>query len=133
MTDNDTQRSSPNLITTALTQLSTLVRKEVDLARAEVTENVSSAGVAIGFIVAAIVIALTALNVLSAAVVAALAELGIDPGWSALIVGGGLGLLAFALLTKGMDDLKLSSLAPTRTAKNIQRDAQAVKEAYDAK
>ena len=133
MTDNDTQRSSPNLITTALTQLSTLVRKEVDLARAEVTENVSSAGVAIGFIVAAIVIALTALNVLSAAVVAALAELGIDPGWSALIVGGGLGLLAFALITKGTNDLKLSSLAPTRTAKNIQRDAQAVKEAYDAK
>ncbi len=133
MTDNETQKSSPNLITTALTQLSTLVRKEVDLARAEVTENVSSAGAAIGFIVAAIVIALTALNVLSAAVVAALAELGIEPGWSALIVGGGLGLLAFALITKGTNDLKLSSLAPTRTAKNIQRDAQAVKEAYDAK
>ena len=133
MTDNETQKSSPNLITTALTQLSTLVRKEVDLARAEVTENVSSAGAAIGFIVAAIVIALTALNVLSAAVVAALAELGIELGWSALIVGGGLGLLAFALITKGVNDLKLSSLAPTRTAKNIQRDAQAVKEAYDAK
>lgn len=133
MTDNETQKSSPNLITTALTQLSTLVRKEVDLARAEVTENVSSAGAAIGFIVAAIVIALTALNVLSAAVVAALAELGIEPGWSALIVGGGLGLLAFALITKGVNDLKLSSLAPTRTAKNIQRDARAVKEAYDAK
>jgi hypothetical protein len=133
MSESETLKSVPNLITTALTQLSTLVRKEVDLARAEVTENVSNAGVAIGLIVAAVVIALTALNVLSAAVVAGLTELGIEPGWSALIVGGGLGLLAFALISKGTNDLKLSSLAPTRTANNIQRDAQAVKEAYDAK
>ncbi|HBR39407.1 MAG TPA: phage holin family protein, partial [Sulfitobacter pontiacus] len=28
---------------------------------------------------------------------------------------------------------KLSSLAPTRTTKNVKRDAQAVKEVYDDK
>ena len=133
MLESDAQKASPSLITTALTQISTLVRKEVDLARAEVADNLTSATTAIGLIVAAVVIALTALNVLAAAVVAALNELGIEPGWSALIVGGTLGILGFVLATKGMNDLKLSSLAPTRTAKNVQRDAQAVKEAYDAK
>lgn len=34
---------------------------------------------------------------------------------------------------KGTNDLKLSSLAPTRTAKNVKRDAQAVKKVYDDK
>lgn len=49
--------------------------------------NIRGAGTAIGMIVAAAVVALTALNVLTAALVAALAELGIPGGWSALIVG----------------------------------------------
>ena len=50
-----------------------------------------------------------------------------------LIVGALLGILAYFLISKGINDLKLSSLAPTRTAKNVQRDAAAVKEAYDDK
>jgi hypothetical protein len=33
------------------------------------------------------------------------------------------------MLQKGTNDLKLSSLAPTRTAKNVRRDAETVKEA----
>ena len=130
---NDNSKSTPNLVSEALSHVSSLVRKEVDLARAEINENLSRAGVAIGLIVAAAIIALTALNVLAAALVAGLTEAGIDGGWAALIVGAGFAILAFALMAKGLNDLKLSSLAPNRTAKNIKRDAQAVKEAYDAK
>ena len=117
----------------ALQNVSGLVRNEVDLARAEVSENVNKAGVAVGLIAGAAIIALVALNVLAAALVAALAEAGIDAGWSALIVGALLGLVAYLLINKGINDLKLSSLAPTRTVKNVQRDAAAVKDAYDDK
>ena len=116
------------LIGDVLTHVSNLVRKEVDLARAEIGENVNRAGVAIGLLVGALVIALVALNVLAAALVAAIAELGLAPGWAALIVGGGLAIVAFVMVTKGVNDLKLTSLAPKRAAKNVRRDTDAVKE-----
>ena len=52
------------------------------------------------------------------------------PIWSAVIVGVILAILAYVLLRKGMADLAPENLMPTRTAKNVQRDASAVKEAY---
>lgn len=124
---NQTKESTSGLISDAMVHVSSLVRKEVDLARAEINENLKRAGVAIGLIVSAIVVALTALNVLSAAVVAGLTEAGIDAGWAALIVGVLLAIVAYAMVSKGTNDLKLSSIAPTRTAENIKRDAQAAK------
>ena len=124
---------SSDLAQQALTHVSALVRNEVDLARAEISENLNRAAVAVGLLVGALVLALTALNVLSAALVAALIRMGIPDGWSALIVVVVLAGVAFAMVAKGVNDLKLTSLAPTRTKKNIQRDAEAVKEAYDAK
>lgn len=125
------EQSTSNLLSDALTRISSLVRGEVDLARSEINENLSSAAAALGMIVGAVVIAMTALNVLSAALVAGLTELGIPGEWSAVIVGVVFGLIAFAMLQKGRADLKLSSLAPTRTIANVQRDADTVKESFN--
>ncbi|MEO0390605.1 MAG: phage holin family protein [Pseudomonadota bacterium] len=113
-----------------LLHLSNLIRKEVDLARTEVGENLTRAGVAIGLLIGAIVIALTALNVLSAALVGALVSVGLASGWAALIVGASLAAIALGLTVKGLNDLKLSSLAPTRTAENIERDVATIKESF---
>ena len=129
----ESNKSAGSLLTEALSHVSSLMRKEVDLARAEVNENLKHAGVAIGLIVGAVVVALTALNVLSAALVAALTEAGIAAGWSAVIVGVLLAIVAYVMVQKGTNDLKLSSLAPTRTAKNVKRDAETMKEVYDDK
>ena len=52
---------------------------------------------------------------------------------AAAVVGVLLAIVAYVMANKGTNDLKLSSLAPSRTAKNVKRDAQAVKEAYDDK
>lgn len=134
MTDGKPSASFKNagsIVADTLGNVSTLVRKEVDLARTEINENVARAGLAIGLLVGAVVVALVSLNVLAAALVTAITEFGLDAGLSALLVGVGLAIIAFALLSKGMSDLKLSSLAPTRTVKNVQRDAHAVKEAYN--
>lgn len=124
-------RSVATLLSDAMAHVSTLVRREVDLARAEMNENMNRAMTAVGLLVGAVVIALTALNVLSAALVAAIAELGIEEGWAALIVGVLWAVIAFALASKGMNDLKASSLAPTRTTKNVRRDAETVKESIN--
>lgn len=126
-----TDKSASAILNDALARISGLVRGEFDLARAEVNENLHKAAIAIGMIVGALVIALTALNVLSAALVAALTEVGIPGGWAALIVGVGFAIAAYLMLQKGKSDLKLSSLAPTRTAQNVKRDAQIVKDSYN--
>jgi hypothetical protein len=131
MTDQTTttaNKSAAGLLSDAIAHMSALVRKEVDLARAEVSENVSRAAIAIGMLAGALVIALTALNVLAAALVAGLTEWGMEAGWASLLVGVVLGAIALAMALKAKNDLKLSSIAPTRTAKNVQRDAQALKE-----
>ena len=131
MTDQTTStanKSAAGLLSDAIAHMSALVRKEVDLARAEVSENVTRAGVAIGLLAGALVIALTALNVLAAALVAGLTEWGMEAGWASLLVGLVLGAIALAMALKAKNDLKLSSIAPSRTAKNVQRDAQALKE-----
>lgn len=133
MSDINQNKSAGNLLSDAMSNVSALVRNEVDLARAEINENITKAGVAVGMIAGAAIIALVALNVLAAALVAALTEAGLEAGWAALIVGAVLAAIAFGLMSKGLGDLKLSSLAPARTVKNVKRDAEAVKEAYDDK
>ncbi len=131
--NDEPNKSTGGLLSDALNHISALVRNEVDLARAEINENLHSAGVAIGMIVGAVVLALVGLNVLAAALVAVLTEVGIPAGWSAVVVGVILALIAWAMMKKGTNDLKLKSLAPNRTTKNVRRDAQTVKEAYDDK
>ena len=130
MTDqtHNGNKSAAGLLSDAIAHMSSLVRKEVDLARAEVSENVTRAGVAIGFLAGGLLIALVALNVLAAALVAGLTEWGLDAGWASLIVGLVLAAIALAMALKAKNDLKLSNIAPTRTAKNVRRDAQAIKE-----
>jgi len=59
MTDQTTttaNKSAAGLLSDAIAHMSSLVRKEVDLARAEVSENVTRAGVALGMLAAALVI-----------------------------------------------------------------------------
>ena len=122
-------RDSGSLLGDALQQVIALVRGELDLFRAEMDQNVKRAGAAIGMIVGGVVVLLVALNVLASALVVAITELGLDAGWSALIVGVVFALIAAFLAKKGINDLKLASLAPTRTTKNVSRDSETVKKA----
>jgi hypothetical protein len=121
--------STSVLVGDALDHATSLVRMEIDLLRAEVQEGTDKAAGAVGMLAGALLLVLVALNVLAAALVAWLAEAGLGAGWSALIVGGVLALIAIALAVKGQNDLKLSSLAPSRTARNVRRDMSSVKEA----
>jgi len=121
-------RTTPALMGDLLEHVTELVRKEVQLFRAEMSDKTTQAMVAAGSVLAGAVIGLTALNVLAAALVAALAKAGIPGAWSAVIVGGALAIIAFILAKKGLDNLKATSLAPTRTARAASRDATMVKE-----
>jgi len=124
--DAPAETSTSSLIGDVLARLSSLIRSEFDLARSEVDRNLRRAQSAIGMIVVAVALALTALNVLAAALVAAIEELGVDAGWAAVIVAVVMALVAWLAMSRGLSALSLSSLAPSRTAENVKRDAQAV-------
>jgi hypothetical protein len=108
--------------------VTTLFRKEIELARAETSEKVSQVAFAAGSLAAGAILALAALIVLLQALAIALTELGLAPALSALIVGGVVAIVAFGLIYKGMNDLKAKSLAPTRTVESLRQDAHMVKE-----
>lgn len=122
------ERSAPALMGDLVTHVTELVRKEIQLLRAELSEKTTQAVVALGSIVAGVIIAITALNVLAAALVAALTNAGIPGAWSAVIVGVALVIVAFVVARSGIAALKASSLAPDRTARAAMRDAEMVRE-----
>jgi len=121
-------RSTPALMGDLIESVSQLVRKEIQLFRAEMGEKATKVMVAAGSILAAAVLAITALNVFAAAVVAALTNAGVSAAWSAVIVGGVLAVIAFVMASRGINNLKAGSLALERTVRAASRDATMVKE-----
>jgi Putative Actinobacterial Holin-X, holin superfamily III len=121
-------RSLKDLLADLTDSITTLFRKEIQLARAETSEKVTQVAVAIGAIAGGAVLALAALIVLLQALVIAITEAGVPAGWAALIVGVVVAIIAYVLIHKGTNDLKGSNLAPSRTIDSLKRDAQVVKE-----
>lgn len=118
-------RSIPEICTDAITQFVTLLRKEGQLARAEVSEKVSSATAGLAFIVGGAVLLIPALVILLQALVTALAAKGVTQPWPAVIVGGGAFLLGLLLFFFGTSRLKPSNMVPERTINQLHRDAAA--------
>jgi drug/metabolite transporter (DMT)-like permease len=108
--------------------ISTLFRKEIQLARAETSEKITQSMVAVGAIAGGAILALAALIVLLQALVIAIAEAGVPPALAALIVGVIVAAISYFMIHKGTNDLKASSLAPARTMESLRRDAQLAKE-----
>lgn len=120
--------SAPELLSEAMNHATGMMRGELDLFRAEMQQSLNKAIAAIAMIATGAVLLLVSLNVFAAAFVAWLTESGVGPGWSALIVGGVLVIIAVILMISGKNKLKLVNLAPTRTVRNVQRDAETLKE-----
>jgi Putative Actinobacterial Holin-X, holin superfamily III len=121
-------RSLKDLLGDLSGNITTLFRKEIQLARAETSEKISQVGYAIGSIAGGAILALAALIVLLQALVIGLTAAGIPAGWSSLIVGVVVAAIAYGLIHKGTSDLKAGNLAPNRTMDSIKRDAHVAKE-----
>ena len=121
-------RSVPELFTDLVTQLTTLFRKEIQLARTEVSEKVTVAASGIGYIVGGAVLGIAALVILLQAAVAWLVRAGIPDQWANLIVGVVVAVIAFVLVRMGMNSLKADKLTPSKTVEQLQRDATTARE-----
>jgi uncharacterized membrane protein YqgA involved in biofilm formation len=123
------QRSVPEIISDLFGQLTTLLRKEAQLARAEMSENIASVGRGLGLTIAGAVLLIPALVILLQAGVAALIDAyHLASYWSALIVGGGVLIIGVILLLAGISRLKLENIMPDRTVHQLQRDAVVAKQ-----
>lgn len=128
MTTDDTARSAPGLVSDALGHLSRIIRGEVALARSEVAVSLHAARRGLILLTVAVVLSITALNVLSAALIAWVMRAGLAPHWATLVVGVGFAIAAATAAWVGFAALRPSHLVPSRAISGLRRDAETLKE-----
>ena len=115
-------RSIPGLFRDLLTQLTTLLRTEGQLARVEMSEKLGQATRGVALVLGGAVLMMPALVILLEAAVAALVDAGLEAHWAALVVGGVTLIVGGIVIFAGIRAMKLDELAPRRTIDNLQRD-----------
>jgi hypothetical protein len=110
-----------------LGDLADLLRKELQLAKTEITEKIVSRLRASVWMVVAGVLGMVAALLLVEAAVFAIASFGIALHWSCLIVAAVLAAAAAAAFFQGRSEAQ-DELLPTRTARQISQDIRTVKE-----
>ena len=119
---------APELLGDILHRIMRLFRNEFILARREMAGKLSRAAWGLFMIVLAAFLVLSALDVLTAAAVAGLAEAGLPVSLASLLVAVvALGLAAI-LFAVGRARITAQSLIPDRSIKNIRRDIRTLKE-----
>ena len=129
-TPTNAERGIAGLIKHVTEQLSILIREEIKLAALELSRKGKRAGLGIGMLLVAAVLAVYATGVLVAAAVLGVAVV-FSPWLAALIVGGGLLLLAALFGLIGARSLRSAVPIPAQTIKNIKADVNALKGASD--
>lgn len=124
----DKKPSIGELVSALSEKLSSLIRDEIRLAKAEMAEKAKNAGIGIGLFVGAAVIGFWATGVLIATIILGIAEA--LPAWlAALIVFVGMLLLAGLLAFLGKRSLdKGTPPVPERAQANIKLDVEALRQ-----
>ena len=116
-------RPLADLFSNLMRDITTLVRSEMALARAEMGAKVSRVGRHVGAIAAGGVLALVGLFTLAAFLVLVLVRAGM-PAWaSALVVGGVLTAMGAVVAMRALTALRQESLAPTETIDSLKETA----------
>jgi uncharacterized protein YacL len=114
-------------LTDLFADLADLLRKELQLAKTEITEKIVSRLRASVWMVVAGALGLIAVLLLVEAAVFAIASFGIALHWSCLIVAAVLAATAAAAFFQGRSAAQ-DELLPTRTARQISQDIRTAKE-----
>ena len=120
------EKSLGDLIGDLTSEFSTLVTTHIDLAKAELKQDVREAGRAGGLFGGAGVAGLLALIMLSSAAAWGLAE-AMAAGWAFLIIGAAWGLIAAGLAVSGKKQVDQMDPGPTQTMHELQEDKQWLK------
>jgi hypothetical protein len=121
------ERSLKGLFADLTSEITTLFRQEVALARSEISEDVTQVGNGVASMAIGGLVAFAGLIVFLQAFVIALAR--VMPAWlAAFLVGGIVVAIGIVLLLKGRNNLKMRNLVPRRTIDSLQQDKQIAKE-----
>lgn len=126
-------RSFTALLSDLTRELATLVRQEVQLTKAELTEKVSQAGSGASSLAVGGAISFAGFLVLLIAAVIGLNEImepisRTYPWLSPLIVGLIVLIIGFVLLQKGRSNLKAKNLTLHKTGESLRKDRQFVRD-----
>lgn len=121
-------RSIPALFGDAIEQLGKLVHNEVQLARAEISEKVTQAGMGVAYVAAAGVLMIPALVVLLLTLALWLNDMGLSLVISHLIAAASGAVVSVILGVVGLNRFKPEKLTPTVTIQQVERDVAAAKE-----
>ena len=102
-----------------------LVRSEIEQLKKELVTRLAQAGIGIGLLLAAATVLFFALAVFITAAILGLSEV-LAPWAAALIVGGGLLVIAAILVAIGLASLKRGSQGPTESIDSIKKDVRAI-------
>ena len=107
--------------------MSSLVRQEVALAKVEITQKAKYVGRNVGYLVVGGAVAYAALLAIIAAIIMLLAK--VVPNWGAtLIVGAVVGVIGWLLIGKAMMALQEAELTPRETVETLKEDATWMKQ-----
>lgn len=127
-----------DLVSGLIGDISGLFRKEIELAKAEASEKLDEAMKAGRNLAIGGILAIGATGVFLAAIVTGLAALLINLGMdetpasfvAGLVVTAVIGGIAWAMIARGVAELRANKLNMQRTTTSIRMDAEAVKESF---
>ena len=120
-------RSLGELFSDLSQQTSELIRHEMRLAKAELSEKLANVGRHAMLIGAGVAFGLAAVVALAAAIALLLIEVGILPWLAAVLTTLVMGVAAFALAQSGISALKKQSIAPVETMHSLKETTQWLK------
>lgn len=120
--------SIPDLVRNLATDLSTLLGKEIELAKSEAQESVSKVQTAIGAIATGTAIATAGLVVLLMSAVYGLSNI-VEPWLAALIVGAAALLIGYVMVHSAKQSMNASKIMPQRTLESATKDKETLKRA----
>jgi uncharacterized membrane protein YqjE len=121
-------RGTGELVRELSAQASRLVRQEVELAKAEMTEKGKKAGIGVGMLGGAAVACLLMLGSLTACLIVALA-LALSAWAAALVVSALWGVIAGVLVLQGRARLEeMGKPVPEKTVETVKEDVQWLKD-----
>jgi hypothetical protein len=124
MTDKLDDRSLGDLFKELSRETGTLVRKEVELATTEMATKLQTASGHASTVAAGGALVHAGLLVLAAALVIGLSQLGVTPWLSALLVGLLTLGVGYLLVSRGLANLRRTSVAPTNAIESMKETAR---------
>jgi hypothetical protein len=121
-------RSIPELISDAFSQLAKLVGNEFDLAKAEISDKAAQVGRAMGLIGAGVAIFIPALVVILIGIAYVLVRQGFTEPAAFLVTGIAALVVAGGLIWIGIGRMSGDALKPKATLDQLNKDAVAAKE-----